>query len=110
MDEQNPLKAPLTKLGQEKLFQTQRSRGPGRGIGEKRISKERVERLDTIFLALQDIHDYLSEHGHMIINESGSMLTSQSHQNLDQLLVLLEDFLWILNCAIAKNGGNPKIV
>jgi hypothetical protein len=110
MNEPIELKTQLAKLEKEKLSQTQKRRGPGRGIGEKRISRERIDRLDTLFLVLQDLHEYLSANGHTIINESGSLLSSQSHQNLDQLVSLLEDFLWIVNCAIAKNGGNPKIV
>ena len=110
MNEHTELKAQLEKLEQEKLSQTQKQRGPGRGIGEKRLTRERIDQLDTLFLILQDLHEYLSEYGHTIINDSGSLLSSQSHQNLDQLVALIEDFLWIVNCAIAKNGGNPKLV
>jgi hypothetical protein len=110
MNEHTELKTQLAKLEQEKLTQKPKCRGPGRGIGEKRISRERIDHLDTLFLVLQDLHEYLSENGHTIINESGSLLSSQSHQNLERLVSLLEDFLWIVNCAIAKNGGKPKLV
>jgi hypothetical protein len=110
MNDNTELKAQLAKLEQEKLTQSQKRRGPGRGIGEKRISRERIDQLNTLFMVLQDIHEYLSEHGHTIINESGSLLSSQSHQDLDRLVLLIEDYLWIVNCAIAKNGGNPKLV
>lgn len=109
MNEHTELEAHLAKLEQEKLAQSQKRRGPGRGIGEKRISRERTDHLNTLFVVLQDVHDYLSEHGHTIINESGSLLSSQSHQDLDRLVLLIEDYLWVVNCAIAKNGGKPKL-
>lgn len=84
-------------------------RGPGRGIGQKRLTQQRLRQLNTIFSNLQQIRDFLDQQGHLIINESGSLLASQAHQDLDCLVQLLEDFLWILNCAIAKHGGNPKL-
>jgi hypothetical protein len=52
----------------------------------------------------------LAQHGHLIINQSGSLLAPQAHQNLDQLVALIEDFLWVLNCAIARQGGMPRLV
>ncbi|MFX1575713.1 MAG: hypothetical protein ACFFCF_00920 [Promethearchaeota archaeon] len=85
-------------------------RGPGRGIGEKRINQERLDMLKTLFQNLENIHRFLIQEGHSIINESGSILSSGSHDNLDQMLVLLEDFLWTLNCSIAKNGGDPRLL
>lgn len=109
MNEYKETNPQLRKLEQEKIQQPPKRRGPGRGIGEKRITLERIEALDTLFNNLQQVHNFLAEQGHLIINESGSLLASQSHQNLDQLLHLLEDFLWILNCAIAKIGGKPKL-
>ena len=69
-----------------------------------------LKRLETIFENIQRIRLFLAEHGHLIINQSGSLLTSQAHQNLDQLIKLMEDFQWILNCAIAKQGGTPQLV
>lgn len=97
-------------LKSEKLVKLSKRRGPGRGIGEKRLTQERLNALSTLFHNLEQIHTVLVQEGHSIINESGSMLSSGSHQNLDQMLVLLEDFLWILNCALAKNGGNPRLL
>jgi|GEM_PF-3373240 len=94
----------------DKLAKERRQRGPGRGIGEKRITQERLGELGALFQSLEQIHVFLLQEGHSIINESGSMLSSGSHQNLDQMLVLLEDFLWILNCAIANNGGVPRLL
>ena len=92
------------------LTKQRKRRGPGRGIGEKRITEDRLKELDTLFCNLEQIHSFLIQEGHTIINESGSMLSSGSHQNLDRMLKLLEDFLWVLNCAIAKNGGNPRLL
>jgi hypothetical protein len=97
-------------LEPEKLSKHRKRRGPGRGIGEKRITQERLDELNTLFRSLEQVHAFLIQEGHSIINESGSMLSSGSHQNLDRMLVLLEDFLWILNCAIAKHGGNPRLL
>ncbi|MFX1508717.1 MAG: hypothetical protein ACFFBR_00285 [Promethearchaeota archaeon] len=99
-----------TILDRETDLKQGRRRGPGRGIGEKRITQERLTELNRLFHNLEHIHVFLVQEGHSIINESGSMLSSGSHQNLDQLLRLLEDFLWILNCAIAKNGGTPRLL
>jgi hypothetical protein len=110
MNEPHELAKSPTLLEHEKAKKQGRRRGPGRGIGEKRITQERLTELDTLFHNLEQIHAFLVQEGHSIINESGSMLSSGSHQNLDQLLVLLEDFLWILNCAIAKNGGSPRLL
>ena len=109
MNDQIRTEKSISKLGTEKLPLPRKRRGPGRGIGQKRIVQERLETLDTIFDNIQEMYNFLSQQGHMIINESGSMLASQSHQNLDQLLKLLEDFLWVINCAIAKNGGQAKL-
>jgi hypothetical protein len=103
----SPNASPLLELTSGKL---RKRRGPGRGIGEKRITRERLSELETLFQSLEQIHIYLIQEGHSIINESGSMLSSGSHQNLNQLLMLLEDFLWILNCAIANNGGVPRLL
>lgn len=97
-------------LEKDKLKAKRKRRGPGRGIGEKRITQERLEMLKSLFQNLENIHKFLIQEGHSIINESGSMLSSGSHHNLDQMLLLLEDFLWTLNCAIAKNGGNPRLL
>ncbi len=97
-------------LEPEKLTKQRKRSGPGRGIGEKRITQERLGELNTLFQSLEQVHAFLIQEGHSIINESGSMLSSGSHQNLDRMLVLLEDFLWILNCAIAKHGGNPRLL
>jgi hypothetical protein len=97
-------------LKSEKIVKQQKRRGPGRGIGEKRLTQERLAELASFFHNLEQIHAILVKEGHSIINESGSMLSSRSHQNLDQMLVLLEDFLWILNCALAKKGGNPRLL
>jgi hypothetical protein len=91
------------------LQKPKRRRSPGRGIGEKRLTEEALQRLDTIFENLQIIRRFLKDEGHQIINDSGSLLTPQAHQNLDQMLLLLEDFLWILNCAIAKYGGKARL-
>jgi hypothetical protein len=85
-------------------------RRPGRGIGEKRLTQQELTRLNVIFENLQEVRKCLTQHGHPIINQSGSLLASQAHQNLDQLVALLEDFLWVLNCAIARQGGMPKLV
>jgi hypothetical protein len=109
MKEGKELKSRILQLDREQLRPYPHRRGPGRGIGEKRIIQERIDELNTLFHNLQQIHRFLSEKGHSIINESGSLLASQSHQNLDQLLTFLEDFLWVLNCAIAKYGGQPKL-
>ncbi len=105
----NPPNGPAL-LKSDKLVKQPKRRGPGRGIGEKRLTEERLNELSTLFHNLEHIHAILVQEGHSIINESGSMLSSGSHQNLDQMLVLLEDFLWILNCALAKNGGNPRLL
>ena len=110
MNDQYKSKSPTTKLEAEKLTVPRKRRGPGRGIGQKRILEERLKTLDTIFDNLRELHSFLTQQGHLIINESGSMLASHSHQNLDQLLELLEDFLWVLNCAIAKNGGQARLI
>ena len=110
MNDQIESEKTISRLGAEKLPLPRKRRGPGRGIGQKRIVQERLETLDTIFDNLQEMHNFLSQQGHMIINESGSMLASQSHQNLDQLLKHLEDFLWVINCTIAKNGGQAKLL
>ncbi len=91
------------------LQKPKRRRSPGRGIGEKRLTDEALKRLDIIFENFQIIRRFLKDQGHQIINESGSLLTPQAHQNLDQMLLLLEDFLWILNCAIAKYGGKARL-
>ena len=109
MNDRKDLKSRSFKLDRDKIIQSLQRRGPGRGIGEKRIIQERIDELNTLFHNLQQIHGFLTQQGHNIINESGSMLAPQSHQNLDQLLTLLEDFLWVLNCAIAKHGGQPKL-
>ncbi len=107
-----PLETPTASkiIELEKFTKQRKRRGPGRGIGEKRIIQDRLSQLDTLFHNLELIQAFLIDEGHAIINESGSMLTSRSHQNLDRMLVLLEDFLWILNCAIAKNGGSPRLL
>ncbi len=109
MNEGKDVKSRDFKLDRDKIIQSFQRRGPGRGVGEKRIIQERIDELDTLFHNLQQIRGFLSQQGHSIINESGSMLAPRSHQNLDQLLTLLEDFLWVLNCAIAKHGGQPKL-
>ncbi len=110
MNEPHKLVKSPVLLEREKATNQGRRRGPGRGIGEKRITQERLTELNQLFHNLEHIHTFLVQQGHSIINESGSMLSSGSHQNLDQLLMLLEDFLWILNCAIAKNGGTPRLL
>ncbi len=110
MNEPYESPTPVKTLEAKTLSKPRKRRGPGRGIGEKRITQERLNELDTLFHNLEQIHAFLIQEGHSIINESGSMLSSGSHQNLDRMLVLLEDFLWILNCAIAKNGGNPRLL
>ena len=96
-------------LGMDLTSVTQRRR-PGRGVGEKRLTQQELGRLDTIFENLQQVRKCLTQHGHLIINQSGSLLAPQAHQNLDQLVALLEDFLWVLNCAIARQGGMPRLV
>ena len=110
MNQPHELPDVIPLLEPEKLTKYRKRRGPGRGIGEKRITQERLNELNTLFQSLEQIHTFLIQEGHSIINESGSMLSSGSHQNLDRMLVLLEDFLWILNCAIAKHGGNPRLL
>ncbi|MFX1564161.1 MAG: hypothetical protein ACFFDP_12725 [Promethearchaeota archaeon] len=84
-------------------------RGPGRGIGQKRLTNQMLTRLDTLFQNLIQLRGFLLQDGHLIINESGSILAPQSHKNLDHLISLLEDFLWILNCSISKLGGTPQL-
>lgn len=84
-------------------------RGPGRGVGQKRLTDQMLTRLDTLFQNLLQMRSFLLQEGHLLINESGSILAPQAHQNLDKLVSLLEDFLWILNCAIAKLGGIPQL-
>jgi hypothetical protein len=84
-------------------------RGPGRGVGQKRLTNQMLERLDTLFQNLLQIRGFLLQEGHLLINESGSILAPQAHQNLDQLISLLEDFMWILNCSISKLGGIPQL-
>lgn len=110
MNESNDSPLSTKMLDVKPLTKERNRRGPGRGIGEKRIAKERLDELDTLFHNLEEIHAFLIQEGHAIINESGSMLSSGSHQNLDRMLVLLEDFLWVLNCAIAKHGGSPRLL
>ncbi|MFX1317978.1 MAG: hypothetical protein ACFE9D_01015 [Promethearchaeota archaeon] len=105
----NPSNGPMLLKSEKRVKQSKR-RGPGRGIGEKRLTEERLNDLSALFHSLEQIHAILIQEGHSIINESGSMLSSGSHQNLDQMLLLLEDFLWTLNCALAKNGGNPRLL
>jgi hypothetical protein len=100
---------PIRPLETDLTLAAQRRR-PGRGIGEKRLTQQEIARLDTIFANLQEVRKCLAQHGHLIINQSGSLLAPQAHQNLDQLVALLEDFLWVLNCAIARQGGMPKLV
>ncbi len=100
----------LPQVGQLGLKYMGPRRRPGRGIGEKRITKQVLSRLDTAFRDLRQMHEFLSKEGHLIINESGSLQTTQAHQNLNLLLELLEDFLWILNCTIGRHGGVPKLV
>ena len=85
-------------------------RGPGRGIGEKRLKQQYLSRLNLLFKNLQQVHGFLIKEGHLIINESGSLLASQDHQNLKHLLNRIEDFLWVLNCAIARHGGIPRLI
>ncbi|MFW9831368.1 MAG: hypothetical protein ACFFD8_06295 [Candidatus Thorarchaeota archaeon] len=109
MNEFTDSKSPPSKLEKETISLPPARRGPGRGVGEKRIYEERRDELKTLFSNLQQVQIFLNEEGHSIINESGSLLTSQSHENLDQLIALLDDFLWILNCALAKHGGDAKI-
>jgi hypothetical protein len=110
MNQPHELPDATKMLEPEKFTKQRKRRGPGRGIGEKRITQERLSELTTLFQSLEQVHAFLIQEGHSIINESGSMLSSGSHQNLDRMLVLLEDFLWILNCAIAKHGGNPRLL
>lgn len=109
MKEYHESKEIVSKTEQTKIIQYRKHRGPGRGVGEKRIAQERLNELEAIFSNLEHTRQFLSQEGHTIINASGTLLASQSHQNLDQLLILLEDFLWVLNCAIAKKGGQPKL-
>jgi len=85
-------------------------RRPGRGVGEKRLRREALERLETIFRELQLVRNFLQREGHQLINDSGSLLAAQAHRNLDLLVALLEDFLWTVNCAIARYGGTPKLI
>ncbi len=99
----------LSKIDQGTPNKEPKRRGPGRGIGEKRITQQRLNELNTLFHNLKQVQTFLLQEGHIIINESGSILSSHSHQNLDKLLILLDDFLWTLNCAIAKNGGKPRL-
>ncbi|MFX1563905.1 MAG: hypothetical protein ACFFDP_11440 [Promethearchaeota archaeon] len=84
-------------------------RGPGRGVGQKRLTDQALTRLDTLFQNLLQMRSFLLQEGHLLINESGSILASQAHKNLDQLISLLEDFMWVINCAIAKLGGLPQL-
>ncbi len=109
MNDYRESKEMVSNIAQEKIIQSRKHRGPGRGVGEKRIAQERIDELESIFSNLENLRHFLSQEGHIIINASGTLLASQSHQNLDQLLILLEDFLWVLNCAIAKKGGQPKL-
>lgn len=109
MNDTIELKTEQSTLSKETIRPPPKRRGPGRGVGEKRISQERRDELNTLISNIQHIHVFLTSEGHSIINESGSLLTSQSHQNLDQLISLLDDFLWILNCALAKHGGKAKL-
>jgi len=85
-------------------------RRPGRGIGEKKLRRQTLERLETIFQELQLVRTFLAQEGHQLINDSGSLLAAQAHRNLDLLVALLEDFLWTLNCTIAQYGGTPKLI
>lgn len=110
MNQPHELPKATRMLESEKLTKQRKRRGPGRGIGEKRITQERLDELNTLFQSLEQVYAFLIQEGHSIINESGSMLSSGSHQSLDRMLVLLEDFLWILNCAIAKHGGTPRLL
>ena len=100
----------LPQVGQLGLKYMGPRRRPGRGIGEKRVTKQVLTRLDTVFTDLRQMYEFLKNEGHLIINESGSLQSSQAHQNLNLLLELLEDFLYILNCAIGRHGGVPKLV
>ncbi len=100
----------LPQVGELGLSKMSPRRRPGRGIGEKRVTKHAISRLDTAFKDLRQVHEFLIKEGHLIINESGSLKASQAHMNLNLLLELLEDFLWILNCAISRHGGVPKLV
>ena len=100
----------LSKLKDKPLSAPSRYRGPGRGVGEKRISRELLTQLDNVFENIQITRRFLASEGHHIINESGSLVAPQAHKNLDQLITLLEDFLWILNCTIAKHGGKARLI
>ncbi len=100
----------LPQVGQLGLSSIGPRRRPGRGIGEKRITKQVLSRLETAFKDIRQIQEFLVKEGHLIINESGSMKASQAHMNLNLLLELLEDYLWIMNCAISRHGGIPKLV
>ncbi len=100
----------LPQVGQLGLSSIAPRRRPGRGIGEKRVTKQVLSRLDTAFRDLRQMQEFLAKEGHLIVNESGSIQTSQAHLNLNLMLELLEDFLWILNCTISRHGGIPKLV
>ena len=105
-DEESTTKGLKQLIGPRRLWRPR----PGRGVGEKRLRREALERLETIFQELQLVRNFLQREGHQLINDSGSLLAAQSHRNLDLLVALLEDFLWTVNCAIARHGGTPKLI
>ncbi|MFX1563781.1 MAG: hypothetical protein ACFFDP_10815 [Promethearchaeota archaeon] len=63
----------------------QQRRGPGRGVGQKRLVAERLAELDVFFFQFMGVHRFSGMEGYRIINESGTMVAAQIHQNLDDL-------------------------
>ena len=56
MNEGKDLKYRVFKLDLDKIQPSLQRRGPGRGIGEKRIIQERIDELNILFHNLKQIH------------------------------------------------------
>jgi len=82
----------------------------GRGIGEKRLAAQALARDVSLFEQVAAVRQFLRAEGHALIVASGTLLAADAHRNLDRLVELLEDFLWVVNTCIARDGGTPRLV